>query len=64
MSFEKSAGAIIFRPEQHQIKYLLLHYPSITHRSQRDYWDFVKGHIEKGRPKRKQLFEKQKKKQD
>lgn len=45
---EKSAGVIIFRPDQGSIKYLLLHYPSATHRSKKDYWDFTKGHVEKG----------------
>ena len=48
MRFEKSAGAIIFRRENDINKFLLLHYPSIAHRSKRDYWDFVKGHVEKG----------------
>jgi 8-oxo-dGTP pyrophosphatase MutT (NUDIX family) len=49
MKFEKSAGAIIFRRNrQGEINFLLLHYPSMSHRSKRDYWDFVKGHVEKG----------------
>lgn len=48
MVFEKSAGAIIFRGEQNINKFLLLHYPSVTHRSKKDYWDFAKGHVEKG----------------
>jgi 8-oxo-dGTP pyrophosphatase MutT (NUDIX family) len=47
MPVEKSAGAIIFRKENNKIYYLLLHYPSGS-RSSRDYWDFPKGHIEKG----------------
>ncbi len=46
MLIEKSAGAIIFRKNK-QIKYLLLHYPSSA-RSAKAYWDFPKGHIEKG----------------
>lgn len=46
MPIEKSAGAIIFRKNQ-KIKYLLLHYPSST-KAPKDYWDFPKGHIEKG----------------
>lgn len=29
-------------------KYLLLRYPAVCHRSGVDYWDFVKGHVEKG----------------
>lgn len=45
MPIEKSAGAIIFKKEKNKIFYLLLHYPGT---SQRDYWDFPKGHIEKG----------------
>jgi len=48
MSLERSAGAIIFRRDYGAIKYLLLHYPSMAHRSNRDYWDFAKGHVEKG----------------
>lgn len=49
MKFEKSAGAIIFRRGQDgQKQFLLLHYPSMSHRSKKDYWDFVKGHVEKG----------------
>lgn len=46
MPLEKSAGAIIFRKNK-EIKYLLLHYPSSA-KSKKDYWDFPKGHIEKG----------------
>lgn len=55
MSVEKSAGAIIFRKESfgsaqdggERPLFLLLHYPSGL-RSQKDYWDFPKGHIEQG----------------
>lgn len=58
MPIEKSAGAVIFRKEPRSrinslrgkkgiTKYLLLHYPS-TSRAPREYWDFPKGHIEKG----------------
>ena len=47
MPVEKSAGAVIFRRENDKIYYLLLHYPSSA-RSSKDYWDFPKGHIEKG----------------
>jgi len=36
---EKSAGAVIFRKEQNEALFLLLHYPS-------GHWDFVKGKIE------------------
>ena len=39
---EKSAGAIIFRRESKDIKFLLLHYKLTT-----DYWDFPRGNIEK-----------------
>jgi len=47
MPIEKSAGAVVFRREGNKICYLLLHYPS-TSKAPRDYWDFPKGHIEKG----------------
>ncbi len=47
MPIEKSAGAVIFRKEGGKIYYLLLHYPSNA-KSPREYWDFPKGHIEKG----------------
>ena len=48
MNFEKSAGAIVFRKENGVNKFLLLHYPSAAHRTGKDYWDYVKGHVEKG----------------
>jgi 8-oxo-dGTP pyrophosphatase MutT (NUDIX family) len=48
MPVEKSAGAVIFRRENDEIFYLLLHYPGTSHRAEKDYWDFPKGHIEKG----------------
>ncbi len=60
MPIEKSAGAVIFRREKNKIEYLLLHYPPSARadcppkcrgaklRWARDYWDFPKGHIEKG----------------
>jgi len=47
MPVEKSAGAIIFRKEDNDIYYLLLHYPSGS-RTKKDYWDLPKGHVEKG----------------
>ena len=47
MPVEKSAGAIIFRKEEGKIYYLLLHYPSSA-KAKKDYWDFPKGHIDKG----------------
>jgi 8-oxo-dGTP pyrophosphatase MutT (NUDIX family) len=47
MPFEKSAGAVIFRKEKNKIYYLLLHYPSGA-KAPKEYWDFAKGHIEKG----------------
>ena len=47
MPLEKSAGAVIFRKEGNKIYYLLLHYPSNA-KAPREYWDFPKGHIEKG----------------
>jgi len=45
---EKSTGAIIFRRENGKIFYLLLYYPSLSHRAEKNFWDFPKGHIEKG----------------
>ena len=47
MPVERSAGALIFRKEGSKIYYLLLHYPSSA-KAKKDYWDFSKGHIEKG----------------
>ncbi len=47
MAVEKSAGAVIFRKKEGKIFYLLLHYPSGS-RVDKSYWDFPKGHIEKG----------------
>ena len=47
MPVEKSAGAVILRREGNKIYYLLLHYPSNA-KAPREYWDFPKGHIEKG----------------
>lgn len=48
MPLEKSAGAVIFRREKGKIFYLLLHYPPTKRGAKSDYWDFPKGHIEKG----------------
>jgi len=48
MPVERSAGGIIFKEEKGKVFYLLLHYPSISHRAEKNYWDFPKGHIEKG----------------
>lgn len=57
---EKSAGAIIFRRENNQIFYLLLYYPSSV-RAPKQYWDFPKGHVEKGETEamamRREVFE-------
>ena len=39
MPKEKSAGAVIFRKQEDNVYYLLLHYRS-------KHWDFPKGHIE------------------
>jgi 8-oxo-dGTP pyrophosphatase MutT (NUDIX family) len=48
MAKEISAGAIVFRRDARgQPFYLLLHYPS-SPKTKREYWDFPKGHIEKG----------------
>ena len=38
---EKSCGIILFREENNQRMFLLLHYPS-------GHWDFAKGHVENG----------------
>ncbi len=51
MPREKSAGVIIFRKEEGNIYYLLLHYP-VGSRTSKDYWDFSKGHVEKGEEER------------
>lgn len=40
-AFEKSVGAVVFRMENNEIKFLLLEY-------QNGHWGFPKGHIEKG----------------
>ena len=47
MPVEKSAGAVIFRKEGGEIFYLLLHCPRKDRRPE-PYWDFPKGHIDKG----------------
>jgi len=57
---EKSTGAVIFRKEGDIIKYLLLHYPGGS-KTAESYWDFPKGHVEKGetegRAMRREVFE-------
>ena len=47
MRKEKSAGAIVFHVERGEELYLLLHYPS-SQKTNKEYWDLPKGHIEKG----------------
>ena len=47
MPKEQSAGAVIFRIENKKLYYLLLHYPTEP-RVKKEYWDFPKGHLEKG----------------
>jgi len=47
MPVERSAGAIIVRQENNKNLFLLLNYQSGSRRP-RPYWDFPKGHIEKG----------------
>jgi len=47
MPKEQSAGAVVFRIENKEPRYLLLHYPTEA-RTKREYWDFPKGHLEKG----------------
>ncbi|MFC1789676.1 bis(5'-nucleosyl)-tetraphosphatase [Patescibacteria group bacterium] len=48
MPIERSAGTIIFKKNRQKLLFLLLFYPALSHRAQDDYWDFPKGHIEKG----------------
>ncbi len=47
MPVERCAGVIIFRKSEGKLFYLLLHYPRGSRRP-KPYWDFPKGHIEKG----------------
>jgi len=60
MPIERSAGAVIFRKEGGKRFYLLLNYPGGV-RKQKSYWDFPKGHIEKGETEskamRREVFE-------
>lgn len=51
MPKEQSAGAVIFRMEKKEPHYLLLHYPT-SKRAKKEYWDFPKGHLEKGETER------------
>lgn len=48
MPVERSAGAVIFVKEGKETLFLLLHYPSASHRAEKSFWDLPKGHIEKG----------------
>jgi bis(5'-nucleosidyl)-tetraphosphatase len=48
MPVERSVGTVIYIREGGKVYYLLLYYPSISHRAKENYWDFPKGHIEKG----------------
>jgi len=47
MDNEQSAGAVIFRKENNDIKYLILHY-----HLKGDYWDFPRGNIEQDEDER------------
>ena len=47
MPVEKSAGAVIFTKNKGKTYYLLLQYQKATKKSA-SYWDFPKGHLEKG----------------
>ena len=47
MKKERSSGAVIYRLSKGVPYYLLLHYPSSA-KANDEYWDFPKGHIEKG----------------
>ncbi len=44
---EQSFGAVIFRKDKGKVLYLLLHYPSLSEKSE-EYFDFAKGHPEEG----------------
>jgi len=48
MPVERSVGGVVFFEEKGTIFYLLLCYPALSHRAKKDYWDFPKGHVEKG----------------
>ena len=50
MPVERSAGIVIFKKSGGKRLYLLLHYPKGSRRP-KPYWDFPKGHIEKGEKK-------------
>jgi 8-oxo-dGTP pyrophosphatase MutT (NUDIX family) len=45
MPKEKSAGAVIFRKENNETYYLLLHYAGSSPKA-KGYWDLPKGHLE------------------
>ncbi|MDP6704644.1 MAG: NUDIX domain-containing protein [archaeon] len=47
MAREKSAGAVVFIKTPRGPEYLLLLYPSSA-KAKNGYWDFAKGHMEKG----------------
>ena len=47
MPIERSAGTVIYREKEGKTYYLLLHYPRGVRRPT-PYWDFPKGHLEKG----------------
>jgi len=53
MPYEKSAGAVIFKVEKGEPKYLLLQHPSMrSGQAAADYWNSPKGLIEKGEDER------------
>ena len=47
IAFEKSVGAVVFRETKEGIKYLILDYGKMK-KKEDHYWNFVKGHTEKG----------------
>jgi len=47
MPREKSAGIILFRMENNEPHYLLLHYAP-SEKGRKGHWGFTKGHVEKG----------------
>ncbi len=49
MKNERSAGAVIIRPDGDEKYFLLLHYKRINdQKGDHTYWDFPKGHVEEG----------------
>ena len=57
MEREKSIGGILFRVENGKRIYLLLEYERINdEKGKHNYWDFVKGHVEKNEEEKETLI--------